>query len=44
VITTPDADIAEDRIVSATGSYGATASQGGGTWVMQVVTFRGAAQ
>jgi glucose/arabinose dehydrogenase/PKD repeat protein len=44
VITTPDADIAEDRIVSTTGSYGATASQGGGTWVMQVVTFRGAAQ
>jgi hypothetical protein len=42
IITTPDADIAEDRIVSAIGSYGATASQSG-TWVMQVVTFRGAA-
>jgi hypothetical protein len=43
IITTPDADIAEDRIVSATGSYGATAPQSG-TSVMQVVTFRGAAQ
>ncbi|MEY2524145.1 MAG: large repetitive protein, partial [Ilumatobacteraceae bacterium] len=43
IITTPDADIAEDRIVSAAGSYGATAPQSG-TWVMQVVTFRGAAQ
>jgi len=43
VITNPDADIAEDRIVSATGTYAATATQSG-TWVMQVVTFRGAAQ
>ena len=42
IITVPDADIAEDRIVTATGTYSATANQGG-TWVMQVVTFRGAA-
>ena len=43
VITSPDLDIAEDRIVSAIGTYSATANQGG-AWVMQVVTFRGAAQ
>ena len=42
VITSPDADIAEDQIVSATGTYSATANQSG-TWVMQVVSFRGAA-
>jgi predicted enzyme related to lactoylglutathione lyase len=42
IITVPDVDIAEDRIVTATGTYSATASQSG-TWVMQVVTFRGAA-
>jgi PKD repeat protein len=43
IITTPDADIAEDRTVTATGSYSATATQSG-NWVMQVVTFKGAAQ
>jgi hypothetical protein len=43
VITSPDLDIAEDRTVSAIGTYSATANQYG-TWVMQVVTFRGAAQ
>jgi hypothetical protein len=42
VITTPDADIAQDQIVSATGTYSATANQSG-TWVMQVVSFKGAA-
>jgi fibronectin type 3 domain-containing protein len=43
IVTSPDGDNAEDRVVSATGSYTATAPlsfQGG--WVMQVVAFRGA--
>ncbi|HYN15287.1 MAG TPA: chitobiase/beta-hexosaminidase C-terminal domain-containing protein, partial [Terriglobales bacterium] len=40
IITKPDADIAEDRIVSATGSYSATAALTGGAWVMQMVTFK----
>jgi hypothetical protein len=40
IITNPDADIAEDRIVSATGSYSATAPLTGGAWVMQMVTFK----
>jgi hypothetical protein len=45
LITVPDADIAEDRIVSATGTYSATASLGGSAaWLMQVITLRGAAQ
>jgi glucose/arabinose dehydrogenase/PKD repeat protein len=43
IITTPDADIAEDRAVTATGSYSATAPQAG-SWVMQMVTFRAAGQ
>jgi hypothetical protein len=43
IITTPDADIAEDRVVTATGSYSATAPQTG-NWVMQMVTFRAAGQ
>lgn len=43
IITIPDADIAEDRFVTTTGSYGATASLGGSAaWVMQVATFRAA--
>ena len=43
IITTPDADIAEDRIVTATGAYSATAPLGGSAaWVMQVATFRAA--
>ncbi|HYR16817.1 MAG TPA: fibronectin type III domain-containing protein, partial [Mycobacterium sp.] len=42
VITSPDGDIAEDRIVSTAGSYSATASLGGaGAWVMQMVAFKG---
>jgi hypothetical protein len=32
--------ISEDRIVSSTGSYNATATLTSGTWVMQVATFR----
>jgi glucose/arabinose dehydrogenase/chitodextrinase len=40
VITSPDLDIAEDRFVTAAGSYSATASlSGSAAWVMQVATF-----
>ena len=39
-ITSPDGDIVEDRIVSATGSYSATATSTSSAWVMQVVAFR----
>ena len=43
VITYPDGDIAEDRAVTATGSYRATtALSGGGPWAMQMVGFKGA--
>jgi len=43
VITMPDLDIAEDRFVTATGSYSATASlSGSAAWVMQVATFKAA--
>jgi hypothetical protein len=42
VITKPNADILEDRTVSATGSYTATANHAGnGNWVLQLVAFRG---
>ena len=40
VITSPDGDILEDRIVSATGSYNATGTTNNANWVMQLVTFR----
>ncbi|HKZ72553.1 MAG TPA: fibronectin type III domain-containing protein, partial [Steroidobacteraceae bacterium] len=43
MITVPDADILEDRIVSATGSYGATAPLSpAAEWIMQLVAFRAA--
>ena len=42
IITTPDADIAQDRIVTAAGPYSATAPVSG-AWVMQVATFKAAA-
>src|SRR6185369_6833411 len=43
VITSPDGDIAEDRVVTATGSYSATAPLSpAGAWVMQMVAFRAA--
>jgi hypothetical protein len=41
IITTPDADIAEDRIVTAAGPYNATAPVSG-NWVMQVAAFKAA--
>jgi hypothetical protein len=40
IITIPDADIAEDRTVAATGSYSATAPNKTSNWVMQVATFK----
>jgi chitodextrinase len=41
IITTPDADIAQDSVVSAIGTYTATANQNAASpWVMQVVGFR----
>jgi hypothetical protein len=44
-IITSDGDIAEDEIVSATGSYAATAPLiSSGPWVMQEATFKAAGQ
>ncbi len=43
MITQPDGDIVEDMMVSATGSYSATAPLGSsGWWIMQMVAFRAA--
>ncbi len=40
IITTPDGDLAEDKMVTAAGSNSATATlTGSGPWVMQMVTF-----
>ena len=41
MITSPDGDIAEDKMVNTSGSYSATASLGSwGPWIMQMVAFR----
>ena len=41
MLTQPDGDIAEDRMVTATGSYSATAPVNpSGAWIMQMVAFR----
>ncbi|MGB8768561.1 MAG: LamG-like jellyroll fold domain-containing protein, partial [Candidatus Korobacteraceae bacterium] len=41
MLTQPDGDIAEDRMVAATGSYSATAPVSpSGAWIMQMVAFR----
>jgi len=41
ILTSPDGDIAEDRMVTATGSYSATAPVSpSGRWIMQMVAFR----
>jgi hypothetical protein len=41
MITSPDADIAEDQITTATGSYSATAATSTSTpWVMQMAAFQ----
>jgi chitodextrinase len=43
VITSPDGDILEDRVVNSTGSYTATAAVSpSGAWIMQMVAFRAA--
>jgi glucose/arabinose dehydrogenase/chitodextrinase len=42
VITQPDLDIVADRIVNTVGTYAATAPVTGGTWLMQLVAFKGA--
>jgi uncharacterized protein YciI len=39
IITPTDGDIAEDEIVSAAGTYSATAPMSSGLWVMQMATF-----
>src|SRR6185312_10933307 len=41
VITIPDADILEDRVVTSVGSYSATAPLSAGDWIMQLVAFKG---
>jgi len=43
VITSPNHNILEDRVVNTTGSYSATGAQSG-TWTMTVVAFRAAGQ
>jgi len=41
LLTSPDGDIAEDRMVTATGSYSATAPlKSSGPWIMQMVALR----
>jgi hypothetical protein len=41
IITSPDGDIAEDKVVTKTGSNSATATlSSSGPWVMQMVTFK----
>jgi chitodextrinase len=42
ILTSPNGDIAEDRVVSSTGSYSGTAPISSGQWVMQMVAFRAA--
>jgi hypothetical protein len=43
VITNPDGNILQDRVVTSSGIYNATAPVSGAGWVMQLVAFRGAA-
>ena len=40
IITSPDGDIAEDKIVTSTGSYNATGAASYSNWVMQMVAFK----
>ena len=43
MITSPDGDIAEDRVVTTAGSYSASASlSSAGPWIMQMVAFKAA--
>ena len=40
LLTSPDGDLAEDKMVTSTGSYSATAPLSSGQWIMQMVAFR----
>ncbi|MGH9400513.1 MAG: choice-of-anchor D domain-containing protein [Terriglobia bacterium] len=40
LLSSPDSDIAEDRMVTAKGSYSATAPLSSGAWIMQMIAFR----
>ena len=43
ILTSPDSDIVEDKVVSATGSYSASAPMGSSAaWIMQMITFKAA--
>ena len=42
LLTSPDGDIAEDQMVTTTGSYSATAPLSSGAWIMQLVAFKAA--
>jgi hypothetical protein len=42
LLTSPNRDIAEDQMVTAVGSYKATAPISSGKWIMQMVAFRSA--
>ena len=45
IITLPDSDLVEDRIVTSTGTYNATGPlTSGGAWVMQMAAFRASGQ
>ncbi|HEV2132925.1 MAG TPA: hypothetical protein VGR47_01555, partial [Terracidiphilus sp.] len=39
IVTSPDSDLAEDKIATTTGSYSATSTMYSGAWVMQMATF-----
>src|SRR6202041_2841118 len=43
IITSPDSNLVEDKVVSTTGPYSATASLSSGSWVMQMAAFKAAA-
>jgi hypothetical protein len=40
VITSPDADLIEDRVTAAAGAYSATAPLSSGAWLMQIAAFK----
>ena len=44
IVTQPDGDILEDRFVTTTGSYSATAASSNSSWVMQMAAFQVAGQ
>jgi hypothetical protein len=42
LITSPDGDVIQDRMVTTAGAYNATAPMSSGAWVMQLVAFKAA--